>query len=815
MSSGDSSVGATLIKGIRRPIAVNYDGQNITWKSWIRKAGFSFLDIRQDIYDQFFHFMENEIPDNYSKDPKDAHFKENDTSIMIFLNQSLSGEAAKIMDSIGCLPGESNYLPFPGSRIIMKLKSEYGVSSAIDAMDILTQFNNLQYTSAVEFTSEVDLLNSTFKELTGYEFMDVIIQGKILQHMSDAGLYESIVREYAPLKRNSGKTWRTLVAEIRVLEKFAKISKGSSASSPNTLLTSKPPTAISKVAIKKVFVPCSTCVLKFKGQGRNIPVTHTSERCFQLHPELKPVSLLTGNNTQLISSSSYIQSAKHCFMTADNVTATDSNAFASTLDCIMFDTCANVVLINPDSRNIVISNVTNVVSTPITGANSSILGSLNPKQMADVTFSVKNQNNKETVINIKGAFLDKSLKYNIVPTKRFTGKPGNSYIESTDSNNITTGILTLSNDKITIHTEKGLAYLKIENLKSVLLNQSKRVLSEDETYRLHQSIGHLNYRDLKEYVKDEYTIPTAMPPCTVCQINKGIKESVLPYTNHVCKAPGELFYLDLSGRSAYPSVSGNYYVLGIRDDFSGKLLGRVLKSTNQTGNEIPSLKIEFNSIGIVMGLNTVFRCDQDVAAFKSPQFLNVCKSLCIYVTYSPPYMHNYMGKIERSWYTIYNMAACMYSDSPNVLPKSLWTSVVLYAIFVHGNTPKNNVSGKAPNKILKLKDDRTIYRYGITVVDLINTHHSKFEPRSRLSIFIGYSNDSKCAFLYHPDSKRITQSINFKVANRDLVILPNTNNTNTQDIKSLLHVYMTHVLYLLYFPLLYLLLLCQLHIFLV
>ena len=61
MSSGDSSVGATLIKGIRRPIAVNYDGQNITWKSWIRKAGFSFLDIRQDIYDQFFYFMENEI----------------------------------------------------------------------------------------------------------------------------------------------------------------------------------------------------------------------------------------------------------------------------------------------------------------------------------------------------------------------------------------------------------------------------------------------------------------------------------------------------------------------------------------------------------------------------------------------------------------------------------------------------------------------------------------------------------------------------------------------------------------------------------
>ena len=775
-----------VLKGVRA-IPVPYNGKNLSYRDFKNKMGLSFLGKSTALYAQSIKYKTlSNVPERIAEGADAIAQEENELNIVVFLNQSLSGDAAKIMQTVICLPDQRGYKPFPGSRILLKLNAEYGEATALSCVTAMNDLMALQFTTVTQFSAEVEVLQSVLHETCGYQFPDALFRGKILHYMFQHSKYESICRDYAEMKviPEEGKDYVALLNEIRKMERFeAQGTKQSSTSNPSNtaLLTGKnaavPPSTTQvpkKERQRKTFsgIPCPNCVKSWVDPSK---VTHTAEKCF-LKDQVLLVTQTVEPNPTLTNTvpTRSVNGRNYVFMTAelvDNV---------SPLNRVMFDTCANIPLFNPHTPGIILTNVRDVKPTSITGATASLI-SLNPTKIADVTYNVKTQANETISLTIKDANIDEALLFNIVPAARFTDKPGNIFTQSTDKNLIKRSKLKISDDTITIYTENKISYMKIDlPQNTALLSTKRKVLTEAETYSLHQAHGHLNYRDLQELVKDDFKMHTNMSPCNTCLLNKGKKNSVPKSTEIVCTAPGQIFYLDLSGRSPHPSYSGCYYIMGIRDLYSGTIVGRAIKSTNLTGAELKSIKIEFYNSGIEIKLGTVFRCDQDNPAFRSPQFLDVCKDMNIHVTYSPPYMHQYMGIIERSWYTLFNMGCCMFSDSPNKLPLKLWVSAIIYAIYVHNRTPKCNKAELTPAKILNSKDNRPIIRYGTSVVDLINKHHVKMTPRGRMAIFIGYSNSSKCALLYHPDTSRITESINYSIANTDTIILPhNDTQTNT------------------------------------
>ena len=95
-----------LVRSLHRAAPVPYDGVILSHEAWEKKAQFALYAKDPKVYALSMHYKNfKDIP--YSKhNPEEESL---DAQIMVWLSQCLTGDPAKIMESMACLPGQQGY----------------------------------------------------------------------------------------------------------------------------------------------------------------------------------------------------------------------------------------------------------------------------------------------------------------------------------------------------------------------------------------------------------------------------------------------------------------------------------------------------------------------------------------------------------------------------------------------------------------------------------------------------------------------------------------------------------------------------------
>ncbi|KAH9754083.1 hypothetical protein KPL71_015319 [Citrus sinensis] len=248
----------------------------------------------------------------------------------------------------------------------------------------------------------------------------------------------------------------------------------------------------------------------------------------------------------------------------------------------------------------------------------------------------------------------------------------------------------------------------------------------DDGWLWHRRLGHASMDLISKIVKNN--LVKGLPKinfqkdrtCEACQFGKQIKTS-FKSKNHVSTSkPLQLLHIDLFGPSRYASLSGKFYAFVIVDDYSRYTWVLFLANKDDA---IDAFRIFYKKVQNEKGYSiTCIRSDHG-GEFENHAFENFCNDLGIEHQFSSPRTPQQNGVVERK-------------NRPNLnkTPYELWKD-------------------KKPNigyfKVFGCK------------CFVLNTKDNlgKFDPKSDVGIFLGYSNSSKAYRVYNKRTLVVEESM--------------------------------------------------------
>jgi len=220
----------------------------------------------------------------------------------------------------------------------------------------------------------------------------------------------------------------------------------------------------------------------------------------------------------------------------------------------------------------------------------------------------------------------------------------------------------------------------------------------------------------------------------------------------------ETIYSDISG-PYNSSINGKKYFMTILDEYSRKLWIFTLKSKVQA----PDIIIESFTY-----LNYLFK-DYKIKNFKTDggkeynnKIVNkYCSKHGIFKSESPPYVHELNGKAERINQTIQNSAKTLLLWAG--LSENFWNFAIEYSCFIYNKIPHQNNNYKKTNEVFtgKCANLKHVKVFGCVCYFKDYTQNkSKFAPKAKRGIFIGYSEKNHSYIILEPtdDKNRILYS---------------------------------------------------------
>ncbi|KAH9697694.1 Integrase catalytic domain-containing protein [Citrus sinensis] len=215
--------------------------------------------------------------------------------------------------------------------------------------------------------------------------------------------------------------------------------------------------------------------------------------------------------------------------------------------------------------------------------------------------------------------------------------------------------------------------------------------------------------------------------------------------------------VDLFGPSRYASLSGKYYAFVIVDDYSRYTWVLFLANKDDA---IDVFRIFYKKVQNEKGYSiTCIRSDHG-GEFENHVFENFCNDLGIEHQFSSPTTPQQNGVVERKNRSIQEMARTMLNE--NSLPKYFWAEAVNTACYVLNRVLIRPNLNKTPYELWKDRKPNIGYFkvFGCKYF-VLNTKDNlgKFDPKSYVGIFLGYSNSSKAYRVYNKRTLVVEESM--------------------------------------------------------
>lgn len=373
----------------------------------------------------------------------------------------------------------------------------------------------------------------------------------------------------------------------------------------------------------------------------------------------------------------------------------------------------------------------------------------------DVFFYMKLNEGTRRVI-LKDVLYVPHMKFNLfsVPTvvaKGFTvGFQGNSFEISKNGEIIALGTNTASHT--TLNCE-------------VFVESKSAKIATISVEEGHQRLGHISYERVIATSKlveglniDTKTIPDH-PICEACIQGKHTRT---PLSREPASRTNQRLgriHSDICGPMSVPTFGGRRYFAVFVDD---KTRLGVVSFLNQK-SDYPTHFANFRT-GIELQTNEkvkILRSDNG-SEFTSKQFVDYCAKNGIKQELTAPHTPSQDGVAERRIRTLVEIARTILIAAK--LPISFWAEAVNYANWIINRSATKSVEGTTPFEAFyqKKPDLSIIHTFGCKAWVYNHLHHTKFDSKSQLCIYVGPTDNPGTHKLYNPVTKRFITSRDVK-----------------------------------------------------
>ncbi|KAH9791908.1 hypothetical protein KPL71_003919 [Citrus sinensis] len=285
----------------------------------------------------------------------------------------------------------------------------------------------------------------------------------------------------------------------------------------------------------------------------------------------------------------------------------------------------------------------------------------------------------------------------------------------------------------------------------------------DDCWLWHRRLGHASMDLISKISKDD--LVKGLPKigfqkdkiCEACQFGKQIKTSFKNKNYISTSKPLELLHIDLFGPSRYASLNGKYYAFVIVDDYSRYTWVLFLANKDDA---LDAFKVLCKKLQNEKGHGIVCIRSDHGGEFENHAFESFCNNLGIEHQFSSPRTPQQNGVVERKNRSIQEMARTMLNE--NALPKYFWAEAVNTACYVLNRVLIRPNLNKTPYELWKDRKPNIGYFkvFGCKCF-VLNTKDNlgKFDSKSDVGIFLGYSNSSKAYRVYNKRTLVVEESM--------------------------------------------------------
>ncbi|XP_056861959.1 uncharacterized protein LOC130509786 [Raphanus sativus] len=287
--------------------------------------------------------------------------------------------------------------------------------------------------------------------------------------------------------------------------------------------------------------------------------------------------------------------------------------------------------------------------------------------------------------------------------------------------------------------------------------------SESKLDLWHKKLGHMNTNGLNRLVSAEVVrgVPDLEKQtdtvCGGCCQGKQVKVQHKQISEIRSTRILELVHMDLMGPITPASIAGKRYIFVMVDDFSRYTWVDFLrhKSDALESFKIMALQLKQDKGGIIQ-----IKSDHG-GEFQNEEFDKFCHSQGIRHQYAAPRTPQQKGVVERKNRTLQEMARAMLCG--NSVPSGFWAEAISTACYVINRVYVKPKTKTTPYEIFKGKTPNLshLHVFGCLCYILNDKEHlGKFEARSDIGMFLGYSVNSSAYRVFNQRTKFIGDNVN-------------------------------------------------------
>ena len=279
----------------------------------------------------------------------------------------------------------------------------------------------------------------------------------------------------------------------------------------------------------------------------------------------------------------------------------------------------------------------------------------------------------------------------------------------------------------------------------------------------HKKLGHMNTNGLTRLVNAE--VVRGVPElerqtdtvCGRCCQGKQVKVQHKQISEIRSKGILELVHMDLMGPITPDSIAGKKYIFVLVDDFSRYTWVDFLRNKSDAleSLRILALQLKQEKGGIVQ-----IKSDHG-GEFQNEEFDKFCHSQGIKHQYAAPRTPQQNGEVERKNITLQEMSRAMLCG--NSVPSGFWAEAIATACYVINRVYVKPNTKTTPYEVFKGKTPNLSHMHVFGCLCYIlndKDHLGKFDAKSDVGMFLGYSTNSSAYRVFNRRTKFIGDKVN-------------------------------------------------------